>query len=193
MKIRVPAFIIDPYGDVIALNPLILAFYQTSKEQLDKSELLSRYNMMRLLFSPEFSLHRSLMGKSWYSFAHQTIHIFRAMNLRYRTSPYFKKLVTEMSVEYPLFLSYWQGSPFIQRDQNHFMDNSRFSYQLFNINFEVISSTITSATPEGELLLYSFIPLTSEASWAFDKLLKIVGTGLIRLSLWPKNGYNMPE
>jgi DNA-binding Xre family transcriptional regulator len=184
-KSQSPCFIMSPYGDILGLNPIILKFYQITKKQLDESSLLSRYNIMRLLFSPEFSMQRNLMGQSWAPFAHRTIQTFRARSLRYRARPRFKELIAEMTDAYPLFASYWQGAPLMKQDYNPVLDNSRFSYALLGFKFEVATTTIVSVTPHGELILYSFLPLSPEASWAFQKLFKIAGTGIIRLASWP--------
>lgn len=185
-KSQLPAFIIDPYGDVIALNPIILKFYQVTKDDLENSSLVSKYNIMRILFSPEFSMQRQLMGNSWHPFALRTIHTFRAVSLRYRAKPYFKKLVQEMASEYPKFASYWQGSSLWKDEFKPFSDNVSFSYKLLNFTFEIASSTITSVTSSGELILFMFTPLSSEASWVFRELSRIVGTGAIRLAQWPE-------
>jgi transcriptional regulator with XRE-family HTH domain len=156
-SIQVPSFIMDPYGDIVALNPLLLAFYQVDKNDLDKSNLKSKYNIMRVLFSDEFSAQRQLMGKSWEKFAHSAILSFRAVSLRYRAEKYFKATFADLITNYPLFDKFWKVSPLMQNEYKPLTDNNVVILEIGGNSYKTVTSSITSVTPKGELYMYSTI------------------------------------
>ena len=84
---QAPAFIADAYWDVIAINKAIADIYDLTVESFTESSdsPITQFNMMRILFSPQFDEQKKLLGNEWEKFALNTALLFRTSSLRYRS------------------------------------------------------------------------------------------------------------
>lgn len=188
-QIHLPSFIMDSFGDIVAINPAALKMYNTDLSVFQDSHVKPairpvKWSTMRFVFSPEFDSQRKMMGESWLQFAHSTMAIFRARSFRYRAHPYFRYIFPKLNKEFRLFRSYWQVAPF--QEYKQFADNTFLSMRYPGVGaIHTVSSSITAITMHGELLLYSFIPLSLETAEAFLGIIKQEGTRAQLVAPWP--------
>ena len=184
--VRLPAFLCDVYGDVIAANKSILTFYKISASMLENADSLpGGYNTTRLNFG------RDLMGRrhvadNWDNYALNSMRAFREHSLRYRAEPYFKYLMKAFRnpVEYPFFERFWRLVSSIEQDKE--MDLDYFSYRHNEFgDLKYISSATVSVTSFGELFLFQQLPLDEHTDRVFAQL-KEAGVGAIRFAPWPE-------
>lgn len=185
-NVRLPAFILDQFGDVVAVNPLCLAFYGVTKEELDNSTDLSKYNLMRILFSSDITMKSNLLEQERNTFSHNTILIYRGLTLRSRAHPYFRALFNELCKKHKEFKHYWIAAPQLQKTYKPLMNNASVELRLGETHLKTTSSTITSVTPAGDLNFYSFLPLSLDTANLFSVLSEQIGTSAIRLATWPE-------
>ncbi|MCB0176004.1 MAG: helix-turn-helix domain-containing protein, partial [Anaerolineae bacterium] len=93
--IQLPALLLDPYLDVIAINDILLNLYQTSQIDLySRMDQPAGFNLLGFIFSADFEPQRQLLGQQqWRNFAVGNVIYFRRTTLRYRTTKYFTALI----------------------------------------------------------------------------------------------------
>lgn len=184
--LRVPAFLLDVYSDVVAFNHMALAFFQVPPAMLESAHLVpGGYNAIRLMFSKDL-VARSRVVQGWDEYALNTMHFFREVSLRYRARPYFQYLIRAFRnpAEYPLFDRYWKLVSSVEHDREANVD--RFSYEHVDFGWlNYATATTVSLTPHGELLLNQYLPLDDHTSRFFDQLSAQCGQGVTRLAPWP--------
>ena len=118
-QVRLPAFLWDVYGDIIAANNIILSFFKIPPEFVEKADQIpGGYNMTRFNFGKDLVARRHVMD-NWDQFALNSMRAFRENSLRYRAQPYFKYLmkIFRNQNEYPLFDRYWKMVSSIEQDK----------------------------------------------------------------------------
>jgi len=185
-NIHLPSLMLDPFGDLVAINTAILKMYNVDISIFQDSSVnqATKFNIMRMCFSDEFDLQRRMMREAWPLFAHHSIISFRTISFRYRAHPYFRYLLPELK-KFKLFRSYWEIAHYGEYPQ-YFGDSTFFSaYDPKGGLIRSISSTIRAMTTHGELILYSFVPLNLKTANTFFEISKEESTKLYRLSPWP--------
>lgn len=185
-QVRLPAFLADVYGDVIAANQIILSFFKIPPHILETApNMPGGYNTARVNFGKE-SVIRDRISDNWDGYALNSMRSFRERSLRYRAQPYFKYLMKSFrnQVEYPLFERYWKMVSSIEQDKEVDTDYFTFQHDEFGKVKYAASSTIT-ITSFGELFLVQYLPLDEQTSQTFEKIAKEVGPAIIRLAPWP--------
>ena len=189
-EIRLPAFLGDVFGDVLAANRMMLAFYDIPPDMFENaSRIPGGYNTARINFG------RALIGRNhasdnWEQYALNSMHAFRVNSLRYRAHPYFKYLMKAFRnpIEYPFFDRFWKMVSSTEQDREANVDYFSYTHPaLGRLNY--VASTITAVTSSGELFLIQNVPLDEHTDRVFDQL-KNAGTGAIRFAPWPEK--NMP-
>lgn len=184
--LRVPAFLLDVYSDVVAFNHMALAFFQAPPEMLETAHLVpGGYNAVRLMFSKDL-VARSRILQGWDEYALSTMRFFREVSLRYRARPYFQYLIKSFRnpAEYPLFDRYWKLVSSVEQDREANVD--RFSYEHVDFGrLNYATATTVSLTLHGELLLNQYLPLDDHTTQVFDQLYARFGLGVTRLAPWP--------
>ena len=107
-QIRLPAFLGDVYGDVIAANHIILSLFKVPPEWVGQADQIpGGYNTTRFNFGKEL-MARSHVVDNWDQYALISMRSFREHSLRYRAQPYFKYLmkIFRNQNDYPLFERY---------------------------------------------------------------------------------------
>jgi transcriptional regulator with XRE-family HTH domain len=185
-QLQFPAFLTDAYGDVIAANHSVLAFFRIPPAMLENaSRIPGGYNSMRLVFG------RDLVGRmhaagDWDHFARNTARTFRETSLRYRAKPYFKYLMKTFRnlAEYPFFERYWRMVSSTEEDKEINMDTFQYRHNEFG-DLKYISCSSISVTSFGELFLNQYLPVDAHTSQVFAQLLHETGSGVVPLGPWP--------
>jgi hypothetical protein len=90
--VRLPAFLGDVYGDVIAANNIILSFFKVPPEYVEvASQTPGGYNTARFNFGKDL-VARSHVLDNWDGYALNSMRSFRENSLRYRAQPYIYPL-----------------------------------------------------------------------------------------------------
>jgi transcriptional regulator with XRE-family HTH domain len=184
--VRLPAFLGDVYGDVIAANNIILSFFKVPPEYVDvASQMPGGYNTARFNFGKDL-VARSHVLDNWDGYALNSMRSFRENSLRYRAQPYFKYLmkIFRNRNEYPLFDRYWKLVSSVEQDKEASTDY--FSYQHNEFGpIKYISSSTISITSFGELFLLQYLPLDESTSQVFEQLAQQAGKGVVPFAPWP--------
>ena len=186
-SVRLPAFVVDVYSDVIAVNNAMVAFYEISPELLaTAAQVLGGFNTMRVNYGKEL-IGRNRILENWENYALNSMRSFRANTLRYRTKPYFKHLIKIFRdpIEYPLFERYWNLVSSLEQDKDASIDIFSYHHPRFG-DLNYIATPTTALTSYGELFLVQNLPLDEHTEQVFGDLLKAAGVGTLRFSSWPE-------
>ena len=186
-QVRLPAFLWDVYGDVIAANHILLSFFKLPQEFVDQaSQVPAGYNMCRFSYGKDL-IGRSLIIENWDQFAFNSMRAFRENSLRYRAQPYFKYLMKlfRNQNEYPFFDRYWKMVSSIEHDKEINTDYYAYHHAEFG-DITYISSSVVSITSFGELILVQYLPLDASTSQLFERLAQQTGPGIERFASWPE-------
>ncbi len=190
-RLSVPAFIMDVYSDVLAVNNMAFAFFQTPLEMVQKAASTpGGFTTIRVMFGKELSV-KSKITENWDHYALGSMRFVRENSLRYRARPYFQYLMKAFRDpnEYPLFDRYWKMVSSTEQDRE--ANTDVFSYT--HVDFGQITyatATTTSITPHGELFLNQYLPLDERTRGVFADLEKNAGLGVIApLAPWPKKDF----
>ena len=186
-QVRLPAFLADVYGDVIAANNIILAFFRLPAEFVNRADQIpAGYNTVRFTFGKDL-VARSHVIDNWDRFALYSMRTFRENSLRYRAQPYFKYLmkIFRNQNEYPLFERYWKMVSSNEQDKEANTDHFSYRHSEFG-QIKYISPSTVSITSFGELFLIQYLPLDQRTSQVFEQLAQQAGQGLARFAPWPE-------
>jgi transcriptional regulator with XRE-family HTH domain len=183
-QLQTPAFILDGFGDIVAINLSGPAVYDLEMSQLYSPHLLSQHNFNRLLFSTEFEKQRAMLGETEFDFTRRIVMLFKFWTLRYRHHWYFQRLLPELN-RYPVFRQHWQSPSFQNEDiyvQHSFITlrHPKFGELKF---LSVPSQAIST---DGDLYLLCFHPLDAHTTEVCAQLAGALGTQAIRVAPWPK-------
>ena len=185
-QLHTPAYISDGFGDLIYVNPIALAVYNLPVHvfQNTPSDQPTRYNLMRLLFAPEFAAQRNMLEATWPAFAQQTMSLFRVACFRYQAHPYFREQLLPELTNAPLFRQFWQASRAEKDDLfTNFSEITLNHPEWGPLRF--VSSPLRANTLFGDLTLYAFHALGAETAEICFKIAEKVGTSAIPLAPWP--------
>jgi transcriptional regulator with XRE-family HTH domain len=186
-KLRMPAFIMDVYSEVIAINHIAVAFFQVTPAVLDiASTVPGGYSTVRMMFGKELTI-RSKITENWDQYAVGSMRFVRENSLRYRPKPYFQYLMHAFRDrnEYPLFERYWKMVSSFEQDREANVDVFSYTHADFgHVNYA--TATTISITPYGELFLNQYMPLDDHTRSLFESFATSYGEGVIdKLASWP--------
>ena len=185
-QLRVPAFLLDVYSDVLAINHIAAAFFQIPDSMLKTAPSIpGGYSAIRLMFGRDLAA-RSRINENWDEYALGSMRFFREVSLRYRAKPYFQYLMRAFRnpAEYPLFDRYWKLVSSVKQDREANVDLFDYGHLDFG-HLRYATATSVSYTLHGELLLNQYLPLDDNTSYLFDQLSVQCGQGALRLAPWP--------
>jgi transcriptional regulator with XRE-family HTH domain len=185
-QVRLPAFLCDVYGDVIAANTIILSFFRLPPAFVaEAGQIPGGYNTARFNFGKDL-VARSHVADNWDQYALNSMRSFRENSLRYRAQPYFKYLmkVFRNRNEYPLFDRYWKMVSSSEQDKEADIDHFSYHHQQFG-DIKYIASSTVSITSFGELFLVHYLPLDETTSRIFEQLAQQSGQDVVRFAPWP--------
>jgi len=186
-QVRLPAFLADVYGDVIAANNIILSFFKLPNEYVQQADKIpGGYNTTRFNFGKDL-VARSHVIDNWDKYALNSMRTFRENSLRYRAQPYFKYLmkIFRNGKEYPLFDRYWKMVSSVEQDKEVTVDDFSYNHGEFG-KIKYISASTVSVTSFGELFLVQYLPLDGSTSQVFENLAQQAGAGAVRFAPWPE-------
>ena len=184
--VRLPAFLCDVYGDVIAANHVILSFFKLPSEYVEQAgQVPGGYNTARFNFGKDL-VARKYVTDNWDQYALNSMRSFRENSLRYRAQPYFKYLmkVFRNRNEYPLFERYWKMVSSVEQDREASIDHFLYHHDEFG-EIKYISSSTVSITSFGELFLVQYLPLDGVTSQVFEQLAQRAGHDVTKFAPWP--------
>lgn len=186
-KLRIPAFLLDAYTDVLAINFAAFDFFQIPLEMMGGAgEVPGGLNALRLVFGKDLSAHSHFLN-NWEYYALSTMRFFREASLCHRSTPYYEYLMKTFRdpVEYPLFERYWRMVSSLEQDRDGTYENFEYDHDTFGHLSYAVATTIC-VTPEGEIYLNQYIP-TDDPTWKlFEGLAARSGMGVIPLASWPE-------
>ncbi|MBI2332582.1 MAG: helix-turn-helix domain-containing protein [Chloroflexi bacterium] len=187
-KLRLPAFIMDVYSDVLAINRIAAGFFQVTPEILEIAPRVpGGYSTVRMMFGKDLTI-RSKIIENWDQYAVGSMRFVRENSLRYRPKPYFQYLMKAFRnpTEYPLFQRYWRMVSSFEQDREANVDVFSYTHADFG-PLKYATSTTVSITPHGELFLNQYLPLDKHTHALFDGLANQAGEGVIApLAPWPQ-------
>ena len=186
-QVRLPAFLADVYGDVMAANNIILSFFKLPPQFLEQADRIpAGYNTARFTFGKDLAARNHVVD-NWDRFALSSMRTFRENSLRYRAQPYFKYLmkIFRNQNEYPLFERYWKMVSSNEQDKDATTDHFSYQHDEFG-QIKYISSSTISITSFGELFLVHYLPLDESTSQIFEQLARQAGQGVTRFASWPE-------
>jgi transcriptional regulator with XRE-family HTH domain len=185
-KMFAPAHLGDAYGDVLAVNHILLELMQISPSALQKaSDSPVGINNMHMIYGM-IEIYQAT-GDKFNGTALSSIRAFREGSLRYRTKPRYLRLMKEFKNvnKYPLFDRYWRKASVLDDDKEAMLSPFEIDHGLYG-NLQIISSSSVFLTPYGELYLSHYFPMDRHTASAFIEIAEKVGTGVVRLMPWPK-------
>jgi transcriptional regulator with XRE-family HTH domain len=185
-SLRAPAFLLDVWSDVLAINYTAFAFFQIPLEMMANAALIpGGMNVVRLIFGKDFAARTHFLN-NWDYIATSTMRFFRESSLCYRATPYFQYLMRAFRdpEEYPLFDRYWRMISALEQDREGNFDHFSYDHDTFgHLSYAV--ATTTSVTPQGELLMNQYTPTDDATREVFDRLAAQSGVGVILGAPWP--------
>ena len=184
-QLQTPAFILDGFGDIVALNPSSLAAFNLEIRQLHAPHLLSQHNLNRFLFSPEFDNLHSIMAEEIRSIAaRRSVMLYKLWTLKYRNHWYFQQLLPELN-RYQVFREYWQAPTL--HDEDIYVEYNRITLRHPSLGvLKFLACPTHAITTQGDLNLFSLLAMDTSTAEACLHLTKDLGTRPIPLAAWPK-------
>jgi hypothetical protein len=185
-QVRLPAFLADVYGDVIAANNIILSFFKLPVEFVQQADKVpGGFNTVRFNFGKDL-VARSHVIDNWDRYALNAMRTFRECSLRYRARPYFKYLmkIFRNQNEYPLFDRYWKMVSSSEQDKEAATDHFAYQHDEFG-QIKYISPATVSITSFGELFLIQYLPLDEPTTRVFEHLAQGAGQAVTTFAPWP--------
>jgi len=189
-QVRLPAFLMDSYGDAVVANQVILAFFRIPPHILETaSQIPGGYNTVRVNFGKE-SVIRDRIASNWDAYALNSMRAFRENSLRYRAQPYFKYLMKAFRnpVEYPLFERFWKMVSSTEQDKELNLDYFSFHHDVFG-DVKYAASSAATITSFGELFLVQYLPLDEQTSQTFEQIAQEAGQVAVRIAPWPVKNF----
>lgn len=186
-EILLPAFLCDVYGDVLAANNILLAFYRIPSTMIETADSLpGGYNTIRVNFGKDM-VGRNRVLENWEQYAVNSMRTFRENSLRYRYKPYFKYLMKTFrnQAEFPFFNRFWKLVSSLEEDKAGNVDYFSYQHAEFG-NLKYIASATITSTSYGELGLYYYLPCDAHTDEVFSQLKETAGSGVTRLAPWPE-------
>ena len=188
--VRLPAFLMDAYGDAVAANQIILSFFKVPAIVLETApKIPGGYSTVRVNFGKESVVHDRIES-NWDAYAVNSMRAFRENSLRYRAQPYFKYLMKAFRnpAEYPLFERYWKMVSSTEQDKELNLDYFAFRHDVFG-DVKYTASSTTTITSFGELFLIQYLPLDERTSQVFEQIAKEAGQVAVRIAPWPVKNF----
>jgi transcriptional regulator with XRE-family HTH domain len=187
-----PAFLLDSFGDIIALNRGCAILYDDPDlHTLQQSSRNSgiNFNLLIPVFAPEFKQQRA-SNQEIELFQVNTIAFFRTLTFERRCHPYFVHILDQMRRISPPFKRLWRDVDL--RENDYFMDKILLKVQHRQLgSLCQLACSITAVIATDELRLFTFVPMDEATFQAFQKLfLELKAHEIIQLlPKWPQKEF----
>jgi transcriptional regulator with XRE-family HTH domain len=181
--IRLPAYVYDAYGNLVAINSCMRALSLMPDELWATGHASpAGFNVQRYYFAPASPI-RTFLGINWTPFAIRLVQHFRVTTLKYRHTAHFRTIFREL-YQYPLFQDFWARTKYADEDLYHRWDGIVYHHpELGALNY--IATEVTTLTGREELFLVTYIPRDRQTTATLEALAERVGTNLHRAAAWP--------
>lgn len=182
VQLQIPAFITNSFGDILMANPGFFQILDITEQNLQTGQMLSKFNINRVYYSPEFDALHSRMGESYTPFARRWVFLFKALSLKYRNHWYFQKLLPEFN-RFPKFRQFWQSSTLHNEDIT--ILSNRFS--LLHPNYgalQFVSFSHQALTEDTDLLLFCYQPVDASTARACLQIAEEFGAQALPIARW---------
>ncbi len=182
-EIRLPAYVYDAYGNLVAINSTMRALAIMPDELWASGHASpAGFNVQRYYFAPTSPI-RTFLGINWTQFAIRLVQHFRVTTLKYRHTERFRIIFREL-YQYPLFQDFWARTKYADEDLYHRWDSILYQHpELGQLNY--IATEVSTLTGLEELFLVTYIPRDRQTTNALEALAERVGTNLHRAAAWP--------
>jgi len=185
-QMRMPAFLVDGYSDVLAANLIAFTFFEVPPGMIENAARVpGGFNTVRMVFGKELAMQSHFVA-DWDQYARNSMSAFREQTLHYRAQPYFKYLIKAFRnpAEYPLFDRFWKMASSVEEDWEANFQVFRYKHESHG-PLEYISSSSWSVSRYGELWLVQYLPANENTRKLFAQLAAENGPGVLRLAPWP--------
>jgi transcriptional regulator with XRE-family HTH domain len=184
-SLRIPAFLVDVYGDVLSANLIILRLLQISPEVIAQAPYVpGGYTTLRIAYG---EMMQSAIPSDFEEFVMISMRSFREVSLRYRARPYFQYLMKEFRnpKKYPWFERTWRKVAAMDEDKIATIDSFSYTHAVYGQLTYYVSSSV-SFTPYGELFLCQYLPVDAHTAAIFEQLAVSEGTASRLFAPWPE-------
>lgn len=185
-----PAFLLDPFADIVGVNRSLLAFHDIDMVKLQSFRTtFGGINNLALLVASDTPL-REMLGHAWHSIALANLQQWRFSTLRYRYTPRFEELFRALTA-CPDFRMLWAAG---HEHERAIEDCSRLRSCIYRhgvhgpVAYTVFTNT--SLSTYGNLYLSTFVPQNDSTAVLFQNLSR-TGNHAIRLADWPNPSLHM--
>lgn len=182
-EIRLPAYLLDPYVNVLASNSLALTLLNVPEAMVETATAkASGFNLMRYVFAPESPLKR-LLGADWQGRITSNVLYFRESSLKYRHTRRFKTILAELST-YPSFRESWFDTQSFAEELTQEWTHYEYHHPEYGgVNF--IAHIQTTPTSQGTLHLTTLLPCTKATTEAYEEIIRRQGLSVRCFIDWP--------
>jgi len=182
-EIRLPTYIYDAYGNLVAINSIMHALAIMPEALWETGHLSpAGFNVLRYYFAPESPI-RTFLGINWTQFAVRLMQHFRVTTLKYRHTDRFRAIFRDL-YQYPLFQDFWARTKYAEEDLYHRWDGIAYHHpELGPLNY--FATEVTTLTSCEELFLVTYIPRDRQTTETLEGVAERVGINMHRATAWP--------
>lgn len=181
--LRLPSYIYDAYGTVIAINSCMRALaILPDRLWATGPDSPAGFNLLRYYFAPESPI-RHFLGINWNQFAVRNVQHFRATSLRYRHTAHFREVFRDL-YQYPLFQDFWARTKYADEDIYHRWDAIAYHHPELG-PLDYIVTEVATLTGREELFLVTYIPRDRQTTETLEALAQRVGANMHHAAQWP--------
>ncbi len=182
--LRIPAFAIDPYGDIIASNTSAANLFCITPEVVEYARTIPLgLNYMYLLYSSTYGF-KDIFGPKWKEIAALEILLFRRATLRYRHTEYFKYIFENLLSEKQFDID-WYASHRNQKTYDLTHEIFEYDHPRYGQLKYIATETITD-TQKGNIYLLMYNPADQATLSVFNSLHGPNKNHLHKLARWPE-------
>lgn len=183
-NLRVPAFVIDVYSDLVVSNHAALYISQLTPEKLKHAKTVpAGLNHLYLFYSPDYG-YREILGDHWQNTAMQELLLFRHSSLRYRHTEYFNFLLKELLKDKTFDINWYSSH---KSDLYNDMAYASLKYEhpaYGQVNY--IATETVVHTKKGDLRIVILNPVDRVTTTLFADLTSSGINRVVKLNSWPE-------
>jgi len=185
-QVLLPANLGDCYGDIVAVNTLLLEIFKVEAEAL-KVMVSTWGGFHNLHFVYGMLQSQQALGEGYSKSAQDAIRAFREGSLRYRARPYYQSLLKKFRDpdQYPLFERYWRRVSTLEDDKASTLNSMQIQHPQYG-TLSLATTSSTTTTPYGELFLTYFLPMDHHTAASLVAMSAVSEPKALQLLSWPE-------